>query len=57
MEPGFYEFAEFRIDAGKRALFRNGAPVVLTPRVFDTLLYLVEHSGTLLEKDALLQAN
>jgi DNA-binding response OmpR family regulator len=43
MQPGFYDFAEFRIDAGKRVLFRNGEPVVLTPKVFDTLLYMVEH--------------
>ena len=52
-----YEFGDFRIDAAKRLLLtRDGERVSLTPKAFDTLLYLVEHSGTLLDKDELLKA-
>lgn len=52
-----YEFGDFRIDAGRRLLLRSGGePVPLTPKVFDTLLYLVEHSGVILDKDSLMAA-
>jgi TolB-like protein/DNA-binding winged helix-turn-helix (wHTH) protein/Tfp pilus assembly protein PilF len=51
-----YEFGEFRLDAGKRLLWRAGAPVRLTPRVFETLLYLVAHHDTVLDKERLMEA-
>lgn len=51
-----YEFGDFRLDAGKRLLWRAGAPVPLRPRVFETLLYLVEHHDTVLDKDRLMEA-
>lgn len=47
-----YEFGEFRLDAEKRLLLRgDGEPVPLTPKVFDTLLYLLQHRGTVIDKD------
>lgn len=52
---GFYEFAPFRIDSGKRILLREGSIVPLKPKVFDTLLVLVENSGRDLGKDELMQ--
>src|SRR4051812_46126760 len=52
-----YQFDEFQVDAAKRQVWRcDGTPVPLTPRVFDTLLYLVQHSGAVLEKDRLMDA-
>ena len=52
-----YEFGDFSLDAAKRLVRRReGAPVPLTPKVFDTLLYLVQHSGIALDKDRLLAA-
>ncbi len=51
-----YEFDGFRIEAGKRLLLRDGAAVPLTPKVFDTLLHLVQHQGEVLEKEELMQA-
>lgn len=51
-----YEFADFRLDAGKRLLWRADAQVPLTPRVFDTLLYLVEHHDSVLDKERLMEA-
>ena len=55
-KPQFYEFGDFRLDATKRRLLRGGEPVQLTPKVFDTLLYMVEHRGDVITKDALMAA-
>jgi DNA-binding winged helix-turn-helix (wHTH) protein/tetratricopeptide (TPR) repeat protein len=49
-----YEFGPFRLDPGERLLARQGTPVALTPKAFDTLLLLVENSGHLLKKEELL---
>jgi TolB-like protein/Flp pilus assembly protein TadD len=54
--PHLYEFGAFRVDASKRLLARDGTPVPLTPKVFDTLLHLVQHCGTVLGKDELMRA-
>jgi serine/threonine-protein kinase len=52
-----HEFGDYRIQTARRRLTKSdGAPVWLTPRVFDTLLYLVEHSGPVVEKEELLAA-
>lgn len=51
-----YEFGEFRLDARKRLLWRAGAHVRLAPRVFETLLFLVEHHDTVLDKERLMEA-
>src|SRR5947209_3806760 len=51
-----YEFGDFRLDASKRLLLRGGGEVVpLTPKVFDTLLYLVERGGVVVDKDELMR--
>ena len=34
----FYEFGPFSLDATKRLLYRDGAPVPLTSKSFETLL-------------------
>jgi serine/threonine-protein kinase len=53
----FYEFGDFRLDCRRRILQRlDGTTVPLAPKAFDTLTCLVESSGTVLGKDALLQA-
>src|ERR1041385_6852384 len=52
-----YEFGEFHLDTGKRLLRRlDGTPVPLTPRVFETLLYMVEHHDTVLDRERLMEA-
>ena len=52
-----YSFGDFRIDTSARQLLRlDETPVALTPRVFDTLLLLVENGGKIVSKDALLAA-
>jgi DNA-binding winged helix-turn-helix (wHTH) protein/Tfp pilus assembly protein PilF len=57
LRPDVYEFGDFRLDAAKRLLSRRtGGMVPLTARVFDTLLYLVQNSGTVLDKRSLMEA-
>jgi DNA-binding winged helix-turn-helix (wHTH) protein/TolB-like protein/Flp pilus assembly protein TadD len=51
----FYEFGQFRVDASRRRLLRDGKVVPLTPKAFETLLVLVEHSGQVVEKDDLME--
>ena len=52
-----YRFGDFSVDAAKRHLVsRYGEAIPLTPKAFDTLLYLVEHPGAVLDKDELMQA-
>ena len=51
----FYEFGPFRVDVANRLLLREGEPVPLTIKAFDTLLALVENSGQVLEKDELMK--
>ncbi|MBL8189824.1 MAG: PD40 domain-containing protein [Acidobacteria bacterium] len=50
-----YEFGRFRLDADERLLMRDGRTVPLSPKVFDTLLALVENSGRILGKEELMQ--
>jgi DNA-binding winged helix-turn-helix (wHTH) protein/TolB-like protein/tetratricopeptide (TPR) repeat protein len=54
MARDFYEFGPFRLDHAGRRLLRDGAPVTLTPKVFDTLLVLVEHHGQSLSHSELI---
>ena len=52
-----YEFGDFQLDAAKRRLRRlDGTPIPLTPRVFDTLLYMVEHHDSVLDKERIMEA-
>src|SRR5882672_4286795 len=53
-----YEFAGFTLDARRRLLLSraDGQAVPLPTTAFDTLLYLVEHAGKLVEKSALMRA-
>jgi TolB-like protein/Flp pilus assembly protein TadD len=52
-----YEFGDFRIDTAKRLLQRlDGTTIPITPRVFDTLLYMAEHHDTLLDKERIMKA-
>ncbi len=55
-ERHLYEFGPFRLDVTERQLFRNGRPVSLTPKAYETLLLLVERSGRVLTKDELMRA-
>jgi len=56
MSPGgIYEFDRFRIDVSERILFDKERAVQLPPKVFDTLLFLVQNSGRVLTKERMLE--
>ncbi|HEV2704636.1 MAG TPA: alpha/beta fold hydrolase [Pyrinomonadaceae bacterium] len=51
-----FEFGEFSLDASGGLLRRrDGAPVALPPKAFETLLVLVEGGGAVLSKDELMR--
>jgi len=50
-----YDFDVFRLEPQERLLLRNGKPIPLTPKAFETLLVLIETRGHLVEKDELLR--
>ena len=50
-----YLFDTFRVDAAERILFKEDREVPLTPKVFDTLLVLIENSNHVLTKKELMR--
>ena len=50
-----YEFGEYQLDAVERRLLRGDQSIALTPKAFETLLVLVQHSGHLVGKDLLMK--
>src|SRR6185369_3304163 len=51
-----YEFDNFCVDVSQRLLTKgSGEQIPLTPKVFDTLLYLVRNGGKVIGKDELMR--
>ncbi len=50
-----YGFDNFQLDAGERLLFDGVRTIPLAPKVFDTLLLLVENAGRVLSKERMLK--
>src|SRR5262245_21460530 len=50
----FYRFGEFTLDADQKVLLRQGKPLLLAPKVLETLLTLVQTSGRIVEKEELM---
>src|SRR5258706_8364548 len=53
-KAAFYEFADFRVDVQKRLLSRGDEQILLTPKVFETLLTLIEHRDEVIDKERLM---
>src|SRR5262245_60989550 len=51
-----YEFGPFRLEVKERRLLRDGQPLQIRAKVFDTLRVLVENHGRLVGKDDLMKA-
>lgn len=51
-----YQFGPFVADAAARRLLHGGQVVAVTPKVFDTLLYLLQHRERILPREELLAA-
>ena len=49
-----YRFGEFTLDAGQKVLLREGKPLLLAPKLVETLLTLVQNSGRIIEKEELM---
>ena len=49
-----YRFGPFVLDKSERLLLRDGAPIQLTLKAFDTLVVLIESSGHVVNKDELM---
>jgi DNA-binding winged helix-turn-helix (wHTH) protein len=50
-----YSFGPFLLDPTERRLLRDGQELRLSPKVFDTLVLLVERHGLLVDKDELMK--
>lgn len=50
-----YKFGSFVLDLSERVLLQGDASVPLTPKVFDTLVVLVESAGHLVTKERLME--
>src|SRR6185437_13551699 len=55
-ENKVYRFADCEVDPHERRLLVHGQLVTLTPKVFDTLVLLVERAGHAVSKDELMAA-
>jgi predicted ATPase/DNA-binding winged helix-turn-helix (wHTH) protein len=51
-----YQFGEFILDVARGCVLKGGKEIQLRPKVYETLKYLVEHSGRLIGKQELIQA-
>ncbi|MCU1248404.1 MAG: Adenylate cyclase [Edaphobacter sp.] len=49
-------FGPYELEPIERALLRHGRPVRITPKLFDTLLLLVQHAGHLVSREDMIRA-
>ncbi len=56
MKRQTFQFGPFRLDAADHLLLRDGKPLPLPPKAFDTLLYLVQNCPHLVSRDELIRA-
>src|SRR5215510_6853989 len=54
--PETHCFGPFRLDVGERQLLRDGRPVALRAKVFETLVVLVRRAGRLVTREELIAA-
>jgi DNA-binding winged helix-turn-helix (wHTH) protein/tetratricopeptide (TPR) repeat protein len=55
LEKRVYRFRDFQLEPDERRLSEAGKPIALTPKVFDTLVLLVERAGHVVSKDELIK--
>ncbi|MDQ3061649.1 MAG: hypothetical protein M3R14_02150 [Acidobacteriota bacterium] len=53
-KQGIYEFGIFQLDIGKGILLREGQPVSMQWKTFETLCVFVKSKGQLLTRDELM---
>jgi len=55
LTSNIYTFGEFQLDPQKRVLRRGEEPIALTPKAFEVLVLLIQHSGEIVRKDELMK--
>src|SRR5690349_159981 len=50
-----YRFGEFVVDTDQKVLLRQNKALPLTPKLFETLLILVENSGRIVQKEQFME--
>src|SRR3989442_179664 len=55
-DTGIYEFGPFRLDTRRRVLLREGEPVALASKAYETLVVLVRSSGHVVEREELVKS-
>src|SRR5258705_8868486 len=50
-----YEFGPFCLDTNERVLLRDGRPLPLKPKAYETLLALISKSGHIVDKEELMR--
>lgn len=56
MKTRYFRFGDFRLYPTEHLLLREQTPLSLAPKAFDILLYLLQNSGHLVKRDALMEA-
>lgn len=56
LKKRYFQFDNFRLYPSEQLLLRDDAPLPLAPKAFDILLFLVQNSGHLVKRDALMEA-
>jgi TolB-like protein/DNA-binding winged helix-turn-helix (wHTH) protein len=56
MLRNMYCFGQFVLDPRRRTLLRGDSPVLLTPKTFDVLFFMLQNPNRLVRKEELLQA-
>ena len=56
MPASIYRFGDIRVDLARMSVWRADRPVLLEPKAFDVLRFLIEHRDRLVTKDELLDA-
>ncbi|ANB19664.1 winged helix-turn-helix domain-containing protein [Dokdonella koreensis] len=56
MTTRLFRFEDFRLDAARRELWQGGERLVIPPKVFDCIAYLVEHRDRAVGRDELIAA-
>ncbi|MFN2530054.1 MAG: winged helix-turn-helix domain-containing protein [Pyrinomonadaceae bacterium] len=55
LNPHCFRFGKFTLDPDQKVLLRDDKPLPLTPKLFDTLLILLEANGRLVQKEELMR--
>src|SRR5262245_63529093 len=56
MGPSIYRFGDIRVDVSRMSVWHSDRRLLLEPKAFDVLRFLIEHRERLVTKDELLDA-